>query len=138
MKKVIIKCRKVHGGFAEGEALVTKEGLGGMGVFDVYTGTVIELGNEWSGQNVRGKILVFKTGKGSSSWSIWHQALRFTGNAPSAHIVKECNAQAALGAVVLRIPSVTDCDSDPTEMISNGDWVRVDADKGLVEITKRG
>lgn len=137
MKKIILRGRKVYGGSAEGEALVTKEGLGGMGVFDVDTGTVIELGNDWLNQNVSGKILVFRTGRGSSSWSIWHQALRFAGHAPKAHIVKECNAQAALGAVVLRIPSITDLEQDPTEIISTGDWVKVDADKGVVEVTKK-
>jgi len=137
MSKLILKGRKVNGGMAEGEALVFKGGLGGMGVFDIDSGTIIELGNEAEGQNVRGKILVFKTGKGSSSWTIWHQALRFAGNAPKAHIVKECNAQAALGALVVRVPSVTDLDQDPTEVISTGDWVKVDAGQGLVEVTKK-
>ncbi len=137
MKKIVMRGRKIHGGSAEGEALVTKEALGGMGVFDVDTGTVIELGNDWLGQKVSGKVLVFKTGRGSSSWSIWHQALRLAGHAPKAHIVKDCNAQSALGAVVLRIPSMTDLDKDPTEVISTGDWVRVDADKGIVEVTKK-
>lgn len=137
MRKIILKGRKMYGGMAEGEALVTKSALGGMGVFDTSSGIVIEMGNELINKNVSGKILVFKTGKGSSSWSIWHQALRFTGKSPRAYIVKECNPHTALGAVVLRIPSITDLDQDPTEVISTGDWVKVDADKGLVEITKR-
>lgn len=138
MNKTAIKGRKVHGGSAEGEALVIKGALGGMGVFDIDTGAIIELGHEAINQNVRGKILVFKTGRGSSSWTIWHQALRMAGNAPGAHIVKECNAQTALGAVVSRVPAVTDFDRDPMEVISTGDWVKVDADRGLVEVTKKG
>ena len=43
----------------------------------------------------------------------------------------------ALGAVVMRIPSVTDLDRDPLEIIETGDWVAVDGDKGVVEIEKR-
>jgi predicted aconitase with swiveling domain len=137
MSKLILKGRKVNGGVAEGEALVLKGPLGGMGVFDVDSGAIIELGHEALNQNVCGKVVVFQTGRGSSSWTIWHQALRFAGNSPKAHIVKECNAQAALGAIVSRVPSVTDLDQDPTEVISTGDWVKVDGDGGLVEVTKK-
>ena len=54
-----------------------------------------------------------------------------------ALIIKESNPQTALGAMVERVPAVTDFDQDPTEVISTGDWVKVDADKGIVEITKK-
>jgi predicted aconitase with swiveling domain len=43
----------------------------------------------------------------------------------------------ALGAVVMRVPSVTDLDRDPLDVIETGDWVVVDGDKGLVEVKKR-
>jgi predicted aconitase with swiveling domain len=43
----------------------------------------------------------------------------------------------ALGAVVTRVPSMTDFDADPLSLIEDGDWVRVDADRGLVEVTKK-
>ncbi len=136
MSKIVLRGRKINGGSAEGEALVTKESLGGFGCFDFDTGTVIDFGHELYGQNVSGKILVFRTGKGSSAWSIAHQALRFVGKSPKAYVTKECNPQTVLGAVVARVPAVTEFDQDPTEVISTGDWVKVDADKGLVEITK--
>jgi hypothetical protein len=43
----------------------------------------------------------------------------------------------ALGAVVMRVPSVTDFDRDPLDIIETGDWVIVDGDRGLVEVVKR-
>jgi predicted aconitase with swiveling domain len=43
----------------------------------------------------------------------------------------------ALGAVVMRVPSVTDLDRDPLEIIETGDWVTVDGDNGTVEVLKR-
>jgi predicted aconitase with swiveling domain len=43
----------------------------------------------------------------------------------------------ALGAVVTRAPCLTDFDQNPMDIIETGDWVRVDANQGLVEITKR-
>ena len=42
----------------------------------------------------------------------------------------------ALGAVVMRIPAITDFDRDPLDIIETGDWVRVDADRGVVEVRK--
>ena len=43
----------------------------------------------------------------------------------------------ALGAVVMRVPAMTDLDQDPIEIIKNGDWVKVDADRGIIEISRR-
>ena len=44
----------------------------------------------------------------------------------------------ALGAVVMRIPAVTELDRDPLQLISTGDWVRVDGDRGEVTVWKGG
>jgi predicted aconitase with swiveling domain len=137
MSPIVLKGRKITGGSAEGEALVTKESLGGFGCFDFDTGEVIDYGHDWYGKSVAGKILVFRTAKGSSAWSIAHQALRLVGKSPKGYVTKESNPQIALGAVVARVPAVTELDQDPTEVISTGDWVKVDADQGVVEVTKK-
>lgn len=137
MNKIVLHGRIVYGGAAEGEALVTKSSLGGFGTFDLDTGNVVDVNHDLFGENVSGKILVFRTAQGSSAWTIAHQALRFTGHSPAAYIIKENNPQTALGAVVARLPSITDLDQDPTDVISTGDWVKVDADKGTIEITKK-
>jgi len=137
MKTIVLHGRKVNGGTAQGEALVTRGSLGGYGTFDLNTGDIVDVDHDWLGQNVKGKVLVFRTAQGSSAWTIAHQALRMAGLSPAAYIIKENNPQTALGSVVGRLPAVTDLDQDPTEVISTGDWVRVDADQGIVEITKR-
>jgi predicted aconitase with swiveling domain len=43
----------------------------------------------------------------------------------------------ALGAVVTHAPSMTEFDRDPLTCIETGDWVKVDADRGIVEVTKK-
>ena len=43
----------------------------------------------------------------------------------------------ALGAVVMRVPSVTGLDQDPLTVIETGDWVKVDGDRGIVQVTKK-
>ena len=42
----------------------------------------------------------------------------------------------ALGAVVTRVPAITDLDQDPCQLIRTGDWVRVDATHGLIEVKR--
>ena len=61
--------RKVVGGYAEGEALVTNDTLSGWGGINPMTGTVIETRHELRGQSFKDKILVFPGAKGSSGWS---------------------------------------------------------------------
>jgi hypothetical protein len=39
--------------------------------------------------------------------------------------------------VVTHAPSVTELDRDPLQVIATGDWVKVDGDRGIVEVTKR-
>jgi hypothetical protein len=136
MRKIILHGRKINGGIAEGEALVTRNPLGGFGCFDFDNGNVIDINHEWYGQTVKGKVLVFTAASGSSAWTIAHQALRFAGVAPVAYLVRQNNPQTALGSVVARLPCVADLNRDPTEVILTGDWVKVDAETGRVEITR--
>jgi predicted aconitase with swiveling domain len=133
---IILKGRKVSGGVAEGEALVTRETISGWGGVQPMTGTIIETRHELHGVSFKDKVLVFPGAKGSSGWSSTFHVARLAGAAPLAMIFNEMTAKAALGAVVMRIPAITDLDRDPLDVIETGDWVKVDADKGTVEIRK--
>jgi len=134
---ITLRGRKVVGGYAEGEALVTRETISGWGGINPMTGTVIETRHELRGQTFKDKILVFPGAKGSSGWSAAFHVTRITGTAPKAMVFKEMTTKIALGAVVMRVPSVTDLDHDPLELIETGDWVTVDGDHGIVEIRRR-
>jgi predicted aconitase with swiveling domain len=134
---IILRGRKVVGGYAEGEALVTRDTISGWGGINPMTGTVIETRHELRGQSFKDRILVFPGAKGSSGWSAAFHVTRITGTAPKAMVFNEMTTKIALGAVVMRIPSVTDLDRDPLEVIETGDWVTVDGDRGIVEIHRR-
>lgn len=136
MKKIILHGRKVVGGYAEGEALVTKQTISGWGGINPMEGTIIERRHELRGQSFKGKVLVFPGAKGASGWSTRFHVARLAGTAPKAMIFKEMTTKVALGAVVTHSPAITDLDQDPLEVIATGDWVKVDADKGIVEIIK--
>jgi predicted aconitase with swiveling domain len=128
---------KLHGrgivpGRAEGEALVSHETISGWGGIDPATGTIIERRHELYGVCFTGKILVFPGAKGSSGWSGFFQSTRLLGTAPLAMVFTTLSTKSALGAVVTRVPAITDLDKDPVEIIRTGDHVTVDADNGLV------
>lgn len=131
---IILHGRKVVPGVAEGEALVSHDTISGWGGIDPAKGTIIEPRHELFGQCFTGKILVFPGAKGSSGWSGFFQTTRLMGTAPIGMIFQVTSTKSALGAVVTRVPTVTDLDRDPVEVIATGDWVRIDADHGIVEI----
>jgi hypothetical protein len=137
MKPIVLRGRKVVGGVAEGEALVTRDRISGWGGIDPRTGTIIETRHELKGQSFKGKVLVFPGAKGSSGWSAQFHLARLTGAAPLAMLFNEMTTKIALGAVVMHAPSLTDFDVDPLKVIETGDWVKVDADRGVVEVTKK-
>jgi predicted aconitase with swiveling domain len=132
--RLVIHGRKVVGGIAEGEALVTRETISGWGGIDSATGTVIESRHELKGVSFAGKILIFPGAKGSSGWSNAFHLARLRSTAPLAMVFTVMTTKIALGAVVMRIPTVTDCDADPLDAIRTGDWVRVDGDAGTISI----
>jgi predicted aconitase with swiveling domain len=135
---ITLRGRKVVGGYAAGEALVTGDTISGWGGINPMTGTVIETRHELRGQTFKDKILVFPGAKGSSGWSAAFHLTRLTGTAPKALVFNEMTTKIALGAVVMRVPAVTDLDQDPLQLIQTGDWVTVDGDRGIVEIRRGG
>jgi predicted aconitase with swiveling domain len=135
--KLVLHGRKVVGGVVEGEALVTHDRVSGWGGIDPRTGTVIETRHELRGVSFAGKVLVFPGAKGSSGWSNQFHLARLMGAAPAAMLFNEMTTKIALGAVVTHAPAMTGFDVDPLTVIRTGDWVRVDADAGVVEVTRR-
>ncbi|HTO62570.1 MAG TPA: DUF126 domain-containing protein [Bradyrhizobium sp.] len=135
--KIVLRGRKVVGGCTEGEAIVTQDTISGWGGINERDGTIIERRHELRGRSFKDKILVFPGAKGSSGWSAYFHMARLNGVAPRAMIFNKMTTKIALGAVVTRAPAMTDLDQDPLLVIETGDWVKVDADNGVVEILKR-
>ena len=133
---IVLRGRRVVGGVAEGEALVTRDAISGWGGVDPMQGRIIETRHELRGQSFKDKVLVFRGAKGSSGWSVAFHTTRLAGSAPKALVFNEMTTKVALGAVVMRVPAVTELDRDPLEVIETGDWVRVDGDAGTVEVRK--
>jgi predicted aconitase with swiveling domain len=136
IERIVLRGRTVVPGRAEGEALVTRETIPGWGGVNPVQGIITETHHELRGQTFKDRVLVFRGAKGSSGWSAMYHTSRLAGTAPKALVFNEMTTKVALGAVVMRVPSVTDFDRDPLDVIETGDWVIVDGDNGIVEVHK--
>jgi hypothetical protein len=130
----VLKGRTISPGKVEGETLVSKEPIGFYGGVDAKTGVFIEKGHELEGKSVKGKILVFPCGKGSTVGSYVIYGLAKNNQAPLAIVNKETETIVATGVILAGIPCV---DQIRVEKISTGDHLMVDASTGTVSITRK-
>jgi len=135
---LLIRCRGLVKGTAEGEALVAPTTLSFWGEVDPMTGRIIAQGHALEGQTLRGKVLVIRSTKGSSATPLVMGLAHREGNAPVALVNTEVDALAVLGCVVNGIPMVAEPDGDAFEAIQTGDRVRVDADRGEITVIAAG
>jgi len=135
-KKIILKGRKVIGGKAEGEALVSKMPLMGWGNVDAENGYTVERNHPLYKVPFKGKVLVFTEPRGSGGFVLYGKTRDF-GTNPVAFIYRKGNNLTNFAAIAAGIPTVTDFDQDPTEVIETGDYVIVNGDEGIVEVIKK-
>jgi len=127
-------CHKISPGTAEGEALLSSEPV----LFyktDSKTGVVTEAGHCLEGKSVKGKIVIFPGGKGSSVVQAdGLYKLERDGNAPKGFIVKQLDTVLVSSAIIMEIPMVDQVDEDFYSAIKDGDMIRLDAINGRLEI----
>ena len=129
-----LKAHIVSRGKAQGDALVSTQPISFLGSIDVKTGIVVEKGHELFGLSIKGKVLVFPGGKGSTVGSYSIYQLKKNGAAPMAMINIRTEPIVAVGAIISDIPLVDNLEENPVSLIKNGDKVLVDAILGSVEI----
>jgi predicted aconitase with swiveling domain len=125
--KVELKGRIIYRGKAEGEALNTTQPISFYGGVDPNTGVVIEKGHELQGQSVKGKILVFPQGKGSTVGSYTLYRMKKNGVAPAGMVNRECETIVAVGAIISEIPCV-----DKVDITNLKTGVKVRIENGVV------
>jgi len=134
LRMEVLHGRTISPGKVEGECLVSKEPIGFYGGIDAKTGLFIERGHELEGKSVKGKILVFPCGKGSTVGSYVIYGLAKNNKAPLAIVNKETETIVATGAILAGLPCV---DKIPVEKISTGDQIIVDATSGTVSVVRK-
>ena len=131
----ILQGRSVVEGVAEGYAIVAKNDcISFMGSTNPKTGYIIERGHELEGVCMQGKILCFPSSKGSTGGSYMLYDAVKRGVGPAAIVNIEAESIVVIGAIVADLPMVDKID---ISQIETGDYVRVDATTGTVEIRKQ-
>ncbi len=120
-----LKGRIIYKGLAQAEALVTSQPISFYGGVDPNTGIVIEKGHELQGASIKGKILVFPQGKGSTVGSYTLYRLKKNGLAPAGMINRECETIVAVGAIISEIPCVDKVD---ITKIKTGNRIKIEDD----------
>lgn len=127
-----LRGRTLVPGSGAGTAVVLDEPLSFWGGLDPDTGRVIDRRHPQHGVELRRRVLVMPSGRGSSSSSsVLAEAVR-AGTAPAAIVLARPDAIVALGAVVAgelygSAPPVVVLDPDDHRRIAAGDHVEVEA-----------
>jgi predicted aconitase with swiveling domain len=121
-------------GRAEGRALVSRQAIAGWSGLDEKTGLVVEKGHPFEGRSIKGHILVLSGGKGSNGWSIHFHAAKARNIGPAGLILPRLDSRLAVTVAVLGLPTITELDQDPFEIIPPDSLVEIDADRGLVTV----
>jgi predicted aconitase with swiveling domain len=129
-RKMELNGRIISPGTAEAEALTTTQPISFYGGVDPETSEILEKGHELQGKQIKGKILVFPTGKGSTVGSYTLYRLKKGGVAPAGIINSECETVVAVGAIISEIPCV---DKINISKIETGDTVRIENDVVTIE-----
>jgi len=138
MEEITIKCKKLLGGVASGEALVSHVPISFVGEVDASNGKIRTPGHELEGMSVAGKIFVYPDCKGSTFAGVVINALASVNCQPKAIVtIKQPDHTSIQGIVASDIPSVYLPEKNPLELIKNGDFVEVNATDGLITVKRK-
>lgn len=137
MRPIRIVGKGLVRGQAEGEAVVSRVPLCFRTEYDPATGRVIGLRHPLHGHNLRGKVVIIPSTKGSCGNSVSFSTGCREGNGPAALVCVRREPLAVLCCVVNNVPLICDVPEEIFAQVATGDRVAVDADRGVVRMTKR-
>ena len=138
--KEIVKGRGVIPGYGEGKVLVSQKPLMFAHGVEPRTGEIIDIRSDILGENIKGNVLLFPSGKGSTTGSAWFLETIRQGNGPSAVINVETELIIATAIVMARllygtaIPLVDRLEMDISEMVTKDTIIQVNGDTGEIRM----
>lgn len=124
--------KKVVSGVVRGEVLVSPEPLCFLGGVDPETGIVVEKGHPLEGRSMRGKVLIFPIGRGSTGGSYLIYETAANGNGPCAVVNLKPDPVTVVGCIMAQIPMVVYVDEELLKTAKDGDIAEVDGEAGTV------
>jgi predicted aconitase with swiveling domain len=133
-----LRCHQGVGSAVVGTALVASDNFSARYDLDREQGVFSRPSHALAGESYLGRILVLNEVKGgvATAWMLHEMAAR--GLVPRGLVFNRVNPILAQGAVFAGVALVDRCaDGDVTRLIRSGDRLRVDPERGLVEILDR-
>jgi len=132
-KKTLVG-RGIVSGRCKGIALVSQKPLSFLGGVDYSSGVVVEKNHDLKGESLKGKVLCFPSGHGSTVGSYVLYSLVQKGLGPKAVVNQVADTVVVVGAIIAEIPMV---DQIHIKRIKTGDVVEVDGEKGTVKVVDK-
>ena len=130
---MIVKGNKILGGRSvEGEVMVQKENFSFFGEVNSEKG-IVNVGTN-AGKSFKDKIFVFPQSKGSTLAPYIAADCKRNGVAPKAMLCQKADGVVAMVAILSDIPTMDSFEKNIIDVVKTGDRVKVDPDKGIVEV----
>jgi predicted aconitase with swiveling domain len=138
MKPPVMKGKGLVKGSANGVALISMKAFTFAHGVEPSTGVVTDVRSDVNGMNLRGRILFYPFGKGSTTASSWFLETVRLGNNPAAIVTEAVDLSAVIGSVMAKvvygkeIPIVSEVPRAIYARLKSGDRVFLDAMTGVV------
>ena len=109
---------------------------------DPSSGKVTDVRSDIEGRNVKGKVLFYPFGKGSTTASPWFLETVRLGNHPAAIVTEGVDLSSVIGSVMAKlvygkeIPVISGVPRDSYSKIGTGSRVELDAARGEVKVRR--
>ena len=139
-QSITLHGRPISKGVAEGEAIVTDKPLSFIAAAITNDEGIVRMdGHPLQGKSVMDKVLVYdtdiySTGAGLSFLTKW----KINKSTPRAIICRKMHNIGRGFTIYTGVPSIARIQEGlPWDFISDGDWVKVDSEQGIIEVTKK-
>ena len=135
------KGRGLIGGSVSGEALLSRRAFTFAHGVDPSNGEVTDVHSDIRGENVKGKILFYPFGKGSTTASAWFLETARQENVPAAIVTEAVDLSAVIGSTLAKVVygrSIPVASSFPKELyavLKTGSRVSLDGASGELVVT---
>ncbi len=142
MSQGALKGRGLMKGTARGKALLSEKAFTFAHGVDPSSGDVMDVRSDIRGSNVKGVVLFYPFGKGSTTASSWFLETVRNGNHPAAIVTEGVDLSAVIGSAMAgiiygkKVPVVSGVPRSAYMSIKQGEEVSVDGDSGEVKREK--
>jgi predicted aconitase with swiveling domain len=133
----VVAVDRAVGDVTEGELLLSRHGFSPRYDLNRLTGVITRNGHDLEGASITDRICVFTEAMGGIAAGWAYNDLQHTRLAPRALVFGVTNPVMVQGAIFAGIPLTEGWSPSPFDLMTTGDWVRVDPSRCVIELLRR-